>query len=233
MVTGSTRGIGLALASGLEVAGAQVLRHGLPSDGEAQPGAILEDLCEPGASGRLLEKALGAMPDLDILVCNAGGFFDVPFPEMDRSLWEKTMRLHLEAPYFLVQAFARSLSEQGKSGAVVIVGSTNGFLAEPDSTAYDTCKGALVMMTRTLALALAPGIRVNSIAPGLVRTPLTSGWMDREPAKVEAYERKILAGRIGQPSDCAGPCVFLCSQAASYVTGQTLVVDGGLTVAQI
>ena len=117
---------------------------------------------------------------------------------------------------------------------MVIVGSTNGFLAEADSTAYDTSKGGLVMMTRTLAVALAPlGIRVNSIAPGLVRTPLTSGWMDRDPEKVAEYERKILVGRIGEPSDCAGPCVFLCSPGAGYMTGQTLVVDGGLTITQI
>jgi NAD(P)-dependent dehydrogenase (short-subunit alcohol dehydrogenase family) len=90
------------------------------------------------------------------------------------------------------------------------------------------------MMTRTLAVALAPqGIRVNSIAPGLIRTPLTSGWMDREPEKVAHYENKILAGRVGVPEDCAGACVFLCSRAASYITGQTLVVDGGLTITQI
>jgi len=234
LVTGSTRGIGRALALGLEQAGAEVLLHGLPDGEDSCPEALREDLCESGASERLLAKALEAKPDLNLLVCNAGGFFDVPFSQMDRSRWEKTMRLHLEAPYFLIQAFSRSLQARGKGGAVVIVGSTNGFLAEADSTAYDTSKGGLVMMTRTLAVALAPlGIRVNSIAPGLVRTPLTSGWMDRDPEKVADYRRKILVGRIGEPSDCAGPCVFLCSPAAGYMTGQTLIVDGGLTITQI
>lgn len=234
LVTGSTRGIGRALALGLEQVGAEVLLHGLPGAEDSSPEALREDLAGPGAPERLLEKALKAKPDLDLLVCNAGGGFDVPFPDMDRARWDKTMRLHLEAPYFLIQSFARSLGARQRSGAVVIVGSTNGFLAEADSTAYDTSKGALVMMTRTLAVALAPqGIRVNSIAPGLIRTPLTSGWMDSEPEKVAHYEKKILAGRVGIPEDCAGACVFLCSSAASYVTGQTLVVDGGLTVTQI
>jgi len=234
LVTGSTRGIGRALAMGLEQAGAEVLLQGLPSGEDSCPEALREDLCEPGAPERLMAKALEAKQGLDLLVCNAGGFFDVPFPGMDRARWEKTMRLHLEAPYFLIQSFARSLAARQRSGAVVIVGSTNGFLAEADSTAYDTSKGALVMMTRTLAVALAPqGIRVNSIAPGLIRTPLTSGWMDREPEKVAHYENKILAGRVGVPEDCAGACVFLCSRAASYITGQTLVVDGGLTITQI
>jgi NAD(P)-dependent dehydrogenase (short-subunit alcohol dehydrogenase family) len=234
LVTGSTRGIGRALALGLEQAGAEVLLHGLPGAGDSCPEALLEDLTAPGAPERLLERALEAKPNLDLLVCNAGGFFDVPFSEMDRARWQKTMNLHLEAPYFLIQSFARSLGALKRSGAVVIVGPTNGFLAEADSTAYDTSKGALVMMTRTLAVALAPqGIRVNSIAPGLIRTPLTSGWMDREPEKVAHYENKILAGRVGVPEDCAGACVFLCSRAASYITGQTLVVDGGLTITQI
>jgi NAD(P)-dependent dehydrogenase (short-subunit alcohol dehydrogenase family) len=234
LVTGSTRGIGRALALGLEQAGAEVLLHGLPEAADSCPETLLEDLAAPGAPEHLLGKALEARPNLDLLVCNAGGFFDVPFSEMDRARWQKTMSLHLEAPYFLIQSFARSLGARKRSGAVVIVGSTNGFLAEADSTAYDTSKGALVMMTRTLAVALAPqGIRVNSIAPGLIRSPLTSGWMDREPKKVAHYEKKILAGRVGVPEDCAGACVFLCSRAASYVTGQTLVVDGGLTITQI
>ena len=234
LVTGSTRGIGRALALGLEQAGAEVLLHGVPAGEDSCPDALREDLCEPGAPERLLAKALEAKPGLDMLVCNAGGFFDVPFSDMDRPRWEKTMRLHLEAPYFLIQTFARSLKARGKGGAVVIIGSTNGFLAEADSTAYDTSKGGLVMMTRTLAVALAPaGIRVNSIAPGLVRTPLTSTWMDRDPEKVAGYERKIPLARVGEPSDCAGSCVFLCSPASGYMTGQTLVVDGGLTLTQI
>ena len=116
---------------------------------------------------------------------------------------------------------------------MIFVGSTNGFFAEKDSSAYDASKGALVMLVRSLALALAPeGIRVNGIAPGLVRTPLTAGWMKAEPARVVRIEKRIPAGRLGEPDDCGNACVFLCSEAAKYVFGQMLVIDGGRTLGQ-
>jgi NAD(P)-dependent dehydrogenase (short-subunit alcohol dehydrogenase family) len=90
------------------------------------------------------------------------------------------------------------------------------------------------MMTRTLAQALAPyRIRVNGLAPGLIRTPLTSPWVDGEPHKRAHYEKKILLGRVGESDDCAGPAIFLCAEASRYLTGQIIVVDGGLTVGQI
>ena len=145
------------------------------------------------------------------------------------------MNLNVRATYFLVQAFARELVARQRPGAVVIVSSTNGFQAEDDSTAYDTSKGALVMMTRTLAQSLAPhGIRVNGLAPGLIHTPLTDSWLGgKKPETRRHYEKKILLGRVGEAEDCAGTAVFLLSAASSYVTGQVLVVDGGLTVGQI
>lgn len=156
----------------------------------------------------------------------------MPFSDMTPEIWENTFALNVRSAYFLIQAFSRHRGARG--GAVVVVSSINGFQAEADSTAYDTSKGALLMMTRTLAMALAPlGIRVNGLAPGLIRTPLTSSWIDQRPATREWYENKILLGRIGQPEDCASACVFLCSDAAQYITGHTLVIDGGLTCSQV
>jgi NAD(P)-dependent dehydrogenase (short-subunit alcohol dehydrogenase family) len=170
-----------------------------------------------------------------MLVCNAGSFFDLPLLEMTRERWERTMALNVTASFFLAQAFAKRLVEEKRGGSIVITSSTNGFQAEEDSVAYDTSKGALVMMTRSLAVSLAPhGIRVNGIAPGLIRTPLTNTWMERREADLlKHYEKKILLGHVGTPQDCAGAVVFLCSEAGRYITGEIIVIDGGLTVSQI
>lgn len=234
LVTGSTKGIGAAIADGLTEAGAVVLRHGSSKQSAQVPGVLIHNMLEPDAPAALIHEAFQRNPDLDLLVCNAGSFFDVPFLKMQREHFEKTMRLNVEQAYFVIQKFSERLIEKQRPGAVVIISSTNGFMAEEDSTAYDVSKGALVMMTRTLAMALAPhGIRVNGVAPGLIRTPLTSGWMDAKPEMVRHYEKKILLGRIGSSEDCAGACVFLCSDAAQYVVGQTIVIDGGLTTGQI
>ena len=236
LVTGSSQGLGLAMAQGLEAAGAKVIYHGKDAPPAVlPPGApfLNGDLLRPEGAGELMTAAFAAADGLDLLVCNAGSFFDTPFLELSPATWEKTINLNARSHYFLIQAFARELVARKRPGAVVTVCSTNGFQPEEDSTAYDTSKGALVMMTRTLAQALAPhGIRVNGIAPGLIRTPLNH-WMDAQPARVRHYEKKILQGRIGTPEDCAGAVVFLLSPASAYVTGQIIVVDGGLTTGQI
>ncbi len=233
LVTGSTRGIGAAIADGIAESGAALLRHGRrPEPGQER--VILADLSDPAGVETLVSQAFEAEPGLDLLVCNAGSFFDTEFLEMDRERFEKTMRLNVEQVYFLIQRFAKELIARGRGGSVVLISSTNGFHAEEGSTAYDTSKGALVMLTRSAAMALAPhGIRVNAVAPGLIVTPLTSGWITTQPEKVRHYEKKILARRLGTSDDCAGATVFLLSDAARYIYGQTLVVDGGLTVGQI
>jgi NAD(P)-dependent dehydrogenase (short-subunit alcohol dehydrogenase family) len=237
LVTGSSKGIGLAAGVGLREAGARVLFHGRdPSPRDLPPDAtyLIADLAAPGGAEELARKAFQTAPDLDLLVCNAGSFFDTPFLDMTGDRWDQTMNLNVKAAYFLIQAFAKKLASENRAGAVVVVSSTNGFQSEDESTAYDTSKGALVMMTRSLAHSLAAHrIRVNGVAPGLIRTPLTGPWMDAKPEKVRHYERKILLGRIGLAEECAGAVAFFCSDAAAYITGQVLVVDGGLTVGQI
>ena len=234
LVTGSSQGIGAAIAQGLEECGAAVIRHGLQSD-SASASYVSCDLSEPAAPASLMDSAFALHPALDTLICNAGGFFDTPFLEMSGTEWEKTVSLNLRATFFLAQAFARRRVALGGGGSVVIVSSTNGFQAEADSVAYDTSKGGLVMMTRSLAVSLAPhGIRVNGIAPGLIRTPLTGTWMEsRAHDLLKHYEKKILLGHVGSPQDCAGAVAFLCSPAASYITGEIITIDGGLTTTQI
>jgi NAD(P)-dependent dehydrogenase (short-subunit alcohol dehydrogenase family) len=238
LVTGSTQGIGHGIALGLHDAGAAVVFHGLGARPDTLPTEapyVAGDLFQTGTPSTIVDAALQLQPALNLLVCNAGSFFDVPFLNMSATEWDRTMNLNVRATYFVAQAFARALVARQRPGAILIVSSTNGFQSEPDSTAYDTSKGALVMLTRSLAHSLAPhGIRVNGIAPGLIHTPLTTGWLTgKQPETRRLYEKKILLGRIGEPADCAGAAVFLLSPAASYITGQVIVVDGGLTVGQV
>jgi NAD(P)-dependent dehydrogenase (short-subunit alcohol dehydrogenase family) len=235
LVTGSSQGIGYAIARGLHEAGARVVFHGKDAPPPIMPegSAYLSgDLLNSDGPAQLVKAAFAAQPELDLLVCNAGSFFDVPFLDMDAGLFEKTINLNVRANYFVAQAFARELVARKRPGSIVTTSSTNGFQPEDDSSAYDISKGAMVMLTRTLAQSLAPHqIRVNGIAPGLIRTPLTAGLLNT--AKHLHYEKKILLGYLGEPEDCAGAVVFLLSPAARYITGQIIVVDGGLTLGQI
>ncbi len=232
LVTGSSQGIGLAAGQALRDAGARVVFHGLqtrPDSIPAECGYVQADLLQADAAERLVTEAFGILPSLDFLVCNAGSFFDLPALDMTRDRWQRTLELNVTSTFFVAQAFAKRLVADKRGGAMVITSSTNGFQAEADSCAYDASKGALVMLTRSLAVSLADhGIRVNGIAPGLIRTPLTSTWMEtRNRDLLDHYEKKILLRRVGRPEDVAGAVVFLCSEASSYVTGEAFVIDGG------
>jgi NAD(P)-dependent dehydrogenase (short-subunit alcohol dehydrogenase family) len=237
LVTGSSSGIGLAIAEALQEAGARVIYHAhepRPATWPADRTFLQADLIPADGPRRLVEAAFACEPRLDLLVSNAGSFFDAPFLSMTLERWEKTMALNLRAGYFLIQAFAQRLVQEKRGGSVVVVASTNGLQAEPDSSAYDISKGGVVMLTRTLALALAKhGIRVNAIAPGLIQTPLSRAWLASRPGLEDHYRKSIPLKRIGTPPDCAGAVVYLASDAAAYITGQVLAIDGGLTSQQL
>ena len=235
LVTGSSQGIGLAMGKALQEAGAKVVFHGLQDSVQGLASYVQADLMQNDGPQRLIDAAFELEPGLDTLICNAGSFFDLPFLEMTRERWDKTMQLNLASAFFTAQAFAKRLVAEKRGGSIVITSSTNGFQGEMDSCAYDASKGALVMLTKSLAVSLADhGIRVNGIAPGLIKTPLTATWMEsRDRTVLEHYEKKILLRRVGAPEDVAGAVTFLCSPAASYITGDIIVIDGGLTTGQI
>jgi NAD(P)-dependent dehydrogenase (short-subunit alcohol dehydrogenase family) len=156
----------------------------------------------------------------------------VPFLEMTAERFERTMRLNVESGYFLTQAFARHWIEKKVAGRVLFVGSINGRLAEEGSTCYDTSKGAVEMMVKTLSVALAPrNIRVNGMAPGLVRSVATA-WLDQRPAAERWLRYHTPNHQIPKADVCGDASVFLCSDAASHVHGQMLLVDGGMSAWQ-
>ncbi|MCC9657730.1 SDR family NAD(P)-dependent oxidoreductase [Rhodopirellula halodulae] len=246
VLTGGTQGVGAAIARGVTLAGADVVLIGLRRDAAAeatldacrQTGRraelLLADLSEPPTIwlDDLMRQIDAVLPGCDTLINNAGTFIDVPYLEMTAERYEKTMNLNVSAGYFLTQAFAKRWVADSNAGRVLFTGSINGFLAEPDHTAYDTSKGAVAAMVRSLCVSLAPlGIRVNSMAPGLVRTPLTD--IVNQDRKVESWmQAHTPNGQVPSPDACVGAAIFLISDVAEHVHGQTLLVDGGMSTWQ-
>ena len=246
LVTGGTQGVGASIATSLARAGSDVLLLGLHEDPRAhqtlalcrQQGVsaelLTEDLAQPPSQylDSLLERIDRSMPGIDLLVNNAGTYIDPPFFELDYECFQKTMHLNVTAGFFLTQAIARRWVADRIRGRVLFTGSINGILSEPDHTAYDTSKGAVAAMVRSLCVTLAPhGIRVNSVAPGLVRTPLTD--VLNQDARLDSWMRLHTPnGEVPEADVCGGAAVFLLSDAAHHIHGQTVYVDGGMSAWQ-
>lgn len=246
LITGGTQGVGAAIAVAAAAAGADVLLLGLHHD---EPAMQTLDACRSlGVTAELLTVDLAqppsqylddlvvdvqrCLPGIDLLVNNAGTYIDTPFFEMDFDRYLTTIHLNVTAGYFLTQRLARGWVEQGVAGRVLFTGSINGSLSEPDHTVYDTSKGAVAAMVRSLCVTLAPhNIRVNAMAPGLVRTPLTD--VLNQDARLDAWMKLHTPnGQVPGPEVCGGAAVFLLSDAAQHVHGQTLLVDGGMSAWQ-
>lgn len=247
LVTGGTQGVGAAIALAIAKAGGDLVLHGLSNDARCQDtvaacqaaGArvhtVFCDLMGPTAQAveSLVSQTLAVAPEVSLLVNNAGTFIDKPFLEMDHDTYERTFRLNVAAGYFLTQAFARRWIDRGEAGRVLFTGSINGTLAEMDHSAYDSSKGAVWMMVRSLCVALAPHkIRVNSMAPGLVVTPLTAPVLQRDSQALAWMKLHTPNGQVPAADVCGPVAVFLLSDEAEHVHGQTLLVDGGMSVWQ-
>lgn len=246
LVTGSTLGVGRAMAESLARAGANIVLHGRHANAAAEDAVacvrglgvdcqlVTADLSGPteAAVDSLFSAAMQQRDDIDILISNAGTYREPAFLEMDYETFDRTMKLNVYSHFFLVQRFARDWVRRGIGGRVLLTGSINGRLAEQTHAAYDTSKGAIEMMVKTLCVTLAPlGIRVNGLAPGLVRTPLTAPALD-QPG-VQSWMELHTPNRQVPGADVCGPAaVFLVSDEAWHIQGQMLLVDGGMSAWQ-
>lgn len=244
LITGGTQGVGRAIAIALAQAGANLVLHGHLLNEAAE--ATRRD-CEafgvhvqlvdgdltgptPESVSALYEKATALAPAIDLLVNNAGTYIDRPFLEMDYDTYQKTFRLNAAAPYFLTQLFAKRWIANRTLGRVLFTGSINGNLSEADHSAYDSSKGAIHALVRSLCVALAPhGIRVNGIAPGLVRTPLTNRVLSSDNDFVKWMELHTPNGQVPEAEVCGGAAAFLLSDLAEHIHGQMLLIDGGMS----
>jgi len=242
LVTGSSRGIGRAIAVALAGLGVDVVVHARALSPDAKQtiadckkrgvktGFAAADLAGPtgDAVERVFAGATRLFPNLDLLVNNAGGAEAAEFEDVTIAQFERTHRLNVATPYFLTQRFARHWEANGAAGRVVIVGSINGQLAERGISDYDVAKGGVEMMVRTLAVALAPkNIRVNGLAPGMIMTPANAGLND-DPAQMAWVKHHTPNGLVPDADSCAGAAVFLLSDEAYHVHGHMLNVDGGM-----
>ena len=245
-ITGSSQGIGLGIAVALCDAGASVILHGTILHDAAREGSercsgpdgpariIIGDLIEPmpEAPLRIAREALELNPAIDTLVCNAATFMDEPFLKMKFETFDRTLKLNVYSQFVLIQHFARHWVENNVSGRILLVGSINGKLSEQTHVAYDTSKGAVDAMVRSLCVSLAPmNIRVNGMAPGLISTGLTEPTLKNERFR-RWMEVHTPNGRVPGPDACGGSAVFLLSDAAEHVHGQMLYVDGGMSAWQ-
>ena len=238
LITGGAQGIGEACARLFLEQGAKVVivdiqserGQSLASQLQQQGHEILfiaSDIGNKVEVDAVIKQVIAQYGRLDVLVSNAGIFKAAPFLEVSESDFDEVLRVNLKGAFLMGQAAARVMKDQG-GGAIVHMSSVNGVLAIPEIASYNVSKGGLNQLTRAMALALADeGIRVNAVAPGTIATELASkAVLTSEEARNKILGRTPMK-RLGDPSEVAHVVAFLASDAASYMTGEVITVDGG------
>jgi 3-oxoacyl-[acyl-carrier protein] reductase len=235
LVTGGTSGIGLATASAFAASGAEVTVTGTKAssadyDIDLAQFHYIQMIAEAPAS---IDAAAEALARCDVLINNAGvSFYPLGLDERDPDVFDRSLAINLSAPYRLAQKLADKLAQSNLpgGGSVINIGSVTSLMGMAATLGYGTSKTGLLGMTRGLAVDLgAQGIRVNMVAAGMVRTRMTAAVFEGSEWLAPTLARTPL-GRLGEPDDIAGPVLFLCSDLASWITGQVLMVDGGYTI---
>ena len=242
LVTGGSRGLGLDMATGLGEAGAAVVitarREQWLTTGAAELSgkginatAVACDVSDPGQVDAAVKATIARYGRLDVLVNNAGISWGEPIETMPVERWRQVFETNATGCFLMSQSAGREMLRAGRGGSIINIASVAGIagLAADvlDAVGYSASKGAIITLTRDLAVKWAPGgIRVNAIAPGFFDTRLSHTLLEKTREKVE---KTTPMGRIGQPGELSGVAVFLASAASSYVTGQVLAVDGGMT----
>ena len=211
-----------------EVARVDETVRALAAGGGAVEG-ITGDISRRQDVRRAVERCVERFGGLNVLVANAGLTAVQPLLDIDDASWRRVLDVNLTGTFLCIQEAARVMARSG-GGAVVVTASTNAFWVEANLAAYNASKGGVVALVRTAALDLASyGIRVNAVAPGVVRTRLAA-FVTEDPVAAADYLKRIPLNRFAEPGDVADAVLFLASKEAAYITGQTLVLDGGLTL---
>lgn len=236
LVTGAGGGIGAAIAKALAQAGADVACHARGDEAAETSAeiralgrrsvALRADLSDRAAQDGLVGEAVGALGRIDLLVNNAGMIRRAPAADVTDDDWDLVLEVNLSAPFRLARRVGKLMLAQG-GGRIVNIVSLLSFQGGILVPAYAASKGGLAQLTKALANEWASkGVNVNGIAPGYIATKNTAA-LRADPTRSRQILERIPAGRWGEPDDIAGAAVFLCSDAARYVTGQVLLVDGG------
>lgn len=232
LVTGGARGIGAATAVRFLDEGARVVvldadKAGIDQAVRQMPslaGAILADVSDHQAVSRAFEELDGLLKGLDVLINNAGISQRKSFLEITPEEWNKIVDINLNGVFFAAQQAARRMLE-GRGGAILNMGSTNALMGYPLYASYNASKAGVVELTRSLALELAPKIRVNAVCPGYILTPMQQA--EYTPEMLHACVAKVPLGRLGKPEEVAALFAFLASDEAKFITGQCFIIDGG------
>jgi 3-oxoacyl-[acyl-carrier protein] reductase len=232
-------GVGRAIAIRLGQEGADVVVNYSKSDGLAQEVlceierlganaiALQADVSKASQVDKMVSGVLERFGHVDILVNNAGIWFDKSWSDTTEEIWDKTVDVDLKSAFLCIRRCAGEMIKHG-GGKIINISSIGGLISARNELPYDAAKAGLLALTRAFALELGPhNITVNAIAPGIVETSMTAGWLSN-PRMRDQFVKVTPLGKIGKPEDIAGVTAFLASADSDFVTGQVIVVDGGI-----